>query len=103
MDPLTVRHPTPPGSVITVHLPSEAAADDHGFPFAVELHRQTGLPVVVVDAQADLSVTTPQEAEAVLRRLMEYRTGEDSADLARILIPDLAEQGWLLVQVRDTE
>jgi hypothetical protein len=102
--PDTQRIQTPPGSVIVLRLPEAIHAED-GFPFAEELHRQTGLPVVVVDARssAELSVTTREEQEEALTDALE----DDRLDgtpgglaLAQALLGLLREDGWELIRLR---
>lgn len=94
----TVR--TPPGSVLVVHVAPEDA--EGTFTLAEELHRQTGLPVVVVTPGAELSVTTPEEAEAALALVL----GNAEADwtgapgLPRDLLSLLRGEGWELVRLR---
>jgi DNA-binding transcriptional regulator LsrR (DeoR family) len=54
--------PTPPGSIVVVRISPEDA--EGTFALAEELHRQTGLPIVMVTPGADLAVTTPPDAAA---------------------------------------
>lgn len=97
--PDTQRVQTPPGSVITIRVPDDGGPEQT-FALATELHRQTGLPVVVLNGSAELSVTTRQEAEEALGRRITYRTGDDAALLSAFLLSDLAEDGWELIRLR---
>lgn len=100
-EPTVTRTPTPPGSVIVVRVAADEADDT--LDLAGELHRQTGLPVVVVAPGADLSVTTPDEAEAALDAALnvaaDLRLTLDEVTGAGVL-HQLTEDGWALVRVR---
>lgn len=97
---------TPPGSVITVRVPADSGPEQT-FTLAEELHRQTGLPVVLLDGDADLTVTTPEDAETALAATLPESYpfadwGDDRMrrEAAGTLLDDLRGKGWELVRVR---
>lgn len=103
-DPTTTRLSTPPGSVVVVRV--DADDDQEGtFALAEELHRQTGLPVVVTTPGADLSATTPEEAaDALAAALPAGLLNEWSrAGIARHALADLRGDGWRLVRLSEPE
>lgn len=98
-DPTVTQASTPPGSVIVVRV--DAAEVEETFTLAKELHRQTGLTVVVTTPGADLSVTIPEEAVAALTdALTAVVTVMPEPEVATSLLDELAAKGWELVRLR---
>lgn len=100
-DPTVTRVPTPPGSVIVVRNPDPPAPAEEQFAAATELHRQTGLPVVVVTGEGDLWASLPEDAErALVSVLTATVTVMPAPDLARDLLDALRAEGWALIRLR---
>jgi 3-hydroxyisobutyrate dehydrogenase-like beta-hydroxyacid dehydrogenase len=100
-EPATTRIPTPPDSVIVVHVTHELSPEDV-LPFATELQHQTGLPVIVVDKGATVTVSETDQAEAALRDAIADAPvmGRTPAQLAADLLIRLAGHGWELIRLR---
>ena len=100
-DPTVTRIPTPPGSVIVVRNPDPPAPAEEQFAAATELHRQTGLPVVVVTGEGDLWASRPEDAREALGAALNAAapTADDWADPDEVLA-QLRDAGWTLIQLR---
>jgi hypothetical protein len=100
--PQVTTHLTPPGSVLTVRMPTDLDTEEV-VPLAEELHRQTGLPVVVLSGDAALTVTTPEEARAALETALTETAEPDDALMevsAAELLVQLRREGWELIRLR---
>jgi hypothetical protein len=97
-DPIRIQ--TPPGSVLVLHLPDLGLTPEDAEPAAEELHRLTGLPVVLTDDGTDLSVTTREEAEAAMVGALMVTADLPRDERAEGLLDGLAVDGWALVRLR---
>jgi hypothetical protein len=97
--PQVTTHLTPPGSVLTVQMPTDLTPEEV-FPLAEELHRQTGLPVVMLSAGAALTATTPEEATAAVGDALTNAEDDDGYVSAADLLEELRLDGWELIRLR---
>jgi hypothetical protein len=100
-EPRVTRLPTPPGSIVVVHITHELLPEDV-LPFAAALQHQTGLPVVLVDQGATVSVSEADQAAAALRDAVEAVAGPRvrPGELAAELLARVAVDGWELIRLR---
>lgn len=94
-EPRVTRIPLTPHTLLIVHVTRELAPEAV-LPFAAELHQQTGLPVLLLDDGAAVTVSERDQSAAALRDALRVQGPTSAADV----LEELDRMGWELVQLR---